>query len=45
MKKATYYIGRFFLILLIVLFFPISLVFVAYYRQRKARKEYFASEG
>ena len=34
------YIGKFFLIILIVAFFPISLIFVAYYRQRKERKNY-----
>jgi len=27
--------------ILIILFFPISLLFVAYFRQRKAKKEYF----
>lgn len=44
MKKVLRYLGRFLLILLVILFFPLSLVFVAYYRQRKARKEYFARE-
>lgn len=27
--------------ILLVLFFPMSLLFVAYFRERKAKKEYF----
>ena len=27
--------------ILIMLFFPLSLIFVAYYRQKKAKKEYW----
>ncbi|MFT7156387.1 MAG: preprotein translocase subunit SecG [Parvicella sp.] len=28
--------------ILIILFFPLSLIFVAYYKQKKAKKEYYA---
>lgn len=28
----------------IILFFPLSLLFVAYFRQRKAKREYFNKE-
>jgi len=28
----------------IVLFFPFSLIFIAYFRQRKAKQEYFENE-
>jgi hypothetical protein len=28
----------------IILFFPVSLIFVAYFNQRKARNEYFKDE-
>lgn len=27
--------------ILIILFFPMSLIFVAYFKQRKAKKEYY----
>lgn len=30
--------------ILIILFFPMSLIFVAYYKQREARKTYFEEE-
>ncbi|MEO5642486.1 MAG: hypothetical protein ABIQ40_19180 [Bacteroidia bacterium] len=29
---------------LIILFFPLSLLFVAYFKQRKSKKEYFKDE-
>lgn len=30
--------------ILIILFFPISLIFVAFYRQKKAKKDYWNKE-
>jgi preprotein translocase subunit SecG len=30
--------------ILIIIFFPLSLIFVAYYRQKKAKKEYWKRE-
>jgi len=30
--------------ILIVTFFPMSLIFVVYYRQRKARRDYYKNE-
>jgi preprotein translocase subunit SecG len=30
--------------ILIILFFPLSLLFVAYFKQRKSAKEYFKDE-
>jgi hypothetical protein len=30
--------------ILIILFFPLSLLFVAYFKQRKAKKEYYKDE-
>jgi len=30
--------------ILIILFFPLSLIFVAYYKQKKAKKEYYKTE-
>jgi hypothetical protein len=34
-------VGKIFIWILIVLFFPMSLIFVAYYRQQKSKKEYY----
>jgi len=30
--------------ILIILFFPLSLIFVAYYKQKRAKKEYYKSK-
>lgn len=36
--------GKILMWILIILFFPMSLIFVAYYKQQKAKKEYYAKE-
>jgi len=38
------YIGVFFKWVLIILFFPLSFLFLAYFRQREAKKAYRDSE-
>lgn len=38
---AVRFIYQFFRIILIILFFPLSLIFVAYFKQQKAKKEYY----
>lgn len=42
MRTILLYLWKFTRIVLIVLFFPMSLLFVAYARQMKAKREYFA---
>jgi uncharacterized membrane protein SirB2 len=39
--KALWFIVKW---LLIIAFFPLSLLFVAYFRQRQSQKEYFKDE-
>jgi hypothetical protein len=44
LKDLFKLIKAFVRILLVVLFFPMSLVFIAYFKQRSAKKAYFSSE-
>jgi len=38
-------ISKIFIWILIILFFPLSLIFVAYYKQQKAKKEYYKNNS